>query len=142
MGLPVMRPWSLPEAMSEPLKVTLPMTTPRTTKMAVETSSSGVPDDVAVVEEGHDGGRAAAHRVEERDQLGHGRHGHAQRHAEAHGATDEEAAHDDDEALGRDAALAQEERQEGHDHGQGHAGRGEAVARCAPWPGCSCSAGR
>ena len=43
MGLPVMRPWSLPEAMSEPLKVTLPMTTPRTTKMAVETSSSGVP---------------------------------------------------------------------------------------------------
>ena len=43
MGLPLMRPWSLPEAMSEPLKVTLPMTTPRTTKMAVETSSSGVP---------------------------------------------------------------------------------------------------
>ncbi len=43
MGLPLMSPCSLPEAMSEPAKVMLPMTTPRTTKMVVEMSSSGVP---------------------------------------------------------------------------------------------------
>ena len=67
--------------------------------------------DVPVVEERHDGCGAAAHGVEERDELGHGRHGHAQGHQQAHGATDEEAAHDDDEALGREAALAEEEGQ-------------------------------
>ena len=43
IGLPEMRPWSLPEAISEPEKVTQPMTAPRTTKMAVETSASSVP---------------------------------------------------------------------------------------------------
>ena len=43
MGLPLMRPWSLPEATSEPVNVTLPMRTPRMTKIAVEISSSGVP---------------------------------------------------------------------------------------------------
>ena len=37
IGFPLMTPWSLPEAMSEPLNVTDPMTTPRTTKSVVET---------------------------------------------------------------------------------------------------------
>ena len=43
MGWPGRRPWSLPEAMSEPVKVMLPMSTPRITKMVVEIVSSGPP---------------------------------------------------------------------------------------------------
>ena len=43
IGLPEMTPCSLPEAISEPEKVTQPMTAPRTTKMDVETMASGVP---------------------------------------------------------------------------------------------------
>ncbi len=39
IGFPRMRPWSLPPAISEPLKVTDPMTAPRTTKIVVETSA-------------------------------------------------------------------------------------------------------
>ena len=43
MGLPGMRPCSLPEAMSEPEKVTQPKSAPRTTKTDVEMVISGVP---------------------------------------------------------------------------------------------------
>ncbi len=43
IGLPAMRPWSLPPAMSEPVKVTDPMTAPRTTKIVVDRVASGVP---------------------------------------------------------------------------------------------------
>ena len=50
------------------------MTAPRTTKIAVETIVLGRADDVQVVVDGDEGGRAAADRVEERDQLRHGGH--------------------------------------------------------------------
>ena len=36
IGLPLIRPWSLPDAMSEPENVTQPMAAPSTTKMEVE----------------------------------------------------------------------------------------------------------
>ncbi len=39
MGLPGMSPWSLPPAMSEPLKVIEPMTAPSTTKIVVDRSA-------------------------------------------------------------------------------------------------------
>ena len=42
IGWPEMIPCSLPEAISEPEKVTEPMTAPSTTKMAVETSISPI----------------------------------------------------------------------------------------------------
>ena len=35
IGLPGIRPWSLPPAISEPVNVTEPMTAPRTTKIVV-----------------------------------------------------------------------------------------------------------
>ena len=37
IGLPLIRPWSLPDAISEPENVTQPMAAPRTTKIEVET---------------------------------------------------------------------------------------------------------
>ena len=39
IGLPAIRPWSLPPAISEPLKVIEPMSAPRTTKIVVSTAA-------------------------------------------------------------------------------------------------------
>ncbi len=44
IGLPGMRPWSLPPAMSEPVNVTDPMTAPRTTKIVVSIGATAPPE--------------------------------------------------------------------------------------------------
>ena len=104
MGLPGSSPCNLPEAMSEPLKVT------RADDHAEDDEDDrgdrlpGAAHDVEVVEDRDQGGGATTDRVEERDQLRHGRHGHAQGQHQAHGATDEEAGHDDDQGWHGEAA--------------------------------------
>ena len=45
MGLPAMRPWSLPPAMSDPVNVTDPMSAPTTTKTVV--SRAAVPPSLS-----------------------------------------------------------------------------------------------
>ncbi len=89
--------------MSEPVKVIEPMSTPRITKIVVEIDLVGPTHDVQVVEDGHDSRRATADRVEERDQLGHSGHGHAEGQEQAHTGADGEADDDDDQRLGGQA---------------------------------------
>jgi flagellar biosynthetic protein FliR len=49
IGFPLMSPRSLPEAMSEPVKVTAPMTTSRTTKIVVESGAPAAPVSAAML---------------------------------------------------------------------------------------------
>ena len=81
--------------MSEPEKVTQPIAAPRTTKIAVETDSSGVPDDAHVVVDCDQRGGAAADGIEERHQLRHRGHGDGACHVQADTAADDEADQDD-----------------------------------------------
>ena len=131
IGLPLMSPMSLPEAMSEPVKVTAPMTTSRTTKTVVETGAPAAPVSLQEVLDRDEGRRAAADRVEERDELRHLRHLDVAGRVEAEAAADDEADDDDHPGDGVHPAVAGHEAdqrgQDGHDHAAG--GQEVAVPR-------------
>ena len=124
IGLPLIRPWSLPEAISDPVNVTDPITTSSTVKIVVETLAVWPAGrDPHEVVDRDERGRAAAHRVEERHQLRHRGHLHGPRGVEAEAAADGEADHDHDPADDAHAAGAGDQVEERgadrHDHAAG-----------------------
>ena len=80
IGWPGTTPWSLPEAMSEPENVTLADDRAEDDEDRGRDLHLADADAADVVVDRHERGRAAADRVEQRDELRHRRHGHAAGH--------------------------------------------------------------
>ena len=96
IGLPGMTPISLPDAISEPVKVMPPMTMSRTvgteTSSGIEFGSERLEArEPEVVVDRDEGRRAAADRVEQRHQLRHRGHLHGPRGVQAEPAADRDA---------------------------------------------------
>ena len=144
IGLPGIRPCSLPDAISEPVKVMLPMTMSRT--VATLTWGSGAAASPQVVVDRDEGRRAAADRVEQRHQLRHRGHLHGPRGVQAGAATDGDADDDDRPADPVDAAAVLARRASRYERRRGDrrppCRRPTAGCRCGPWPASSSGSGR
>ena len=89
IGLPLMMPISLPEAMSEPVKVTAADHDVEDDEDASSRPGPRLsPREPEEVLDRHEGRRAAADRVEERDELRHLGHLHGAGRVEAEAAAD------------------------------------------------------